>query len=316
MPITTTTILPPQVLQTFATRLLSTPTPNLIHSVPAMKKRMPKHGGRYLRMSRYDQLATAPVPLGNTGVTPPSVALSRVDLDVEMQFYGSYVVINEQVSLQVQDPVLTSASQRLGVQLRMTEDQLIRDMLAGTASMINCTGGVNGDSPTEIAASDVSVIVQTLLGNNAKTVAQGMEGADKFGTSPVRNSFWALCDSDLTADLNDVDDFKHTAQYPTQKNIASSEWGSVQNLRFLVSSEGSVSTAASAAGNDVYNIFCVGMEAYTIVDQDGMSAHFIYRPPIYSDPLAQNCSVGWKMGFASRITNDLWVLNLRSTRMN
>jgi len=27
---------------------------------------------------------------------------------------------------------------------RMTEDQLVRDMLAGTAAVINCVGGVNG----------------------------------------------------------------------------------------------------------------------------------------------------------------------------
>jgi len=98
MPITNTTILPPQVQQTFDMRILSTPTPTLIHAVPAMKKRMPKNGGKYLRMSRYEQLPTATVPIGNTGVTPPSVALSRVDLDVEMQFYGSYVVLNEQVN--------------------------------------------------------------------------------------------------------------------------------------------------------------------------------------------------------------------------
>jgi len=51
------------------------------------------------------------------------------------------------VTLQVQDPVLTEAGIRLGVSLRMTEDQLVRDMLAGTAAVINCVGGVNGDNP-------------------------------------------------------------------------------------------------------------------------------------------------------------------------
>ena len=40
--------------------------------------------------------------------------------------------------------VLNEASQRLGVSLRQTEDELTRNMLASTASFINCTGGVNG----------------------------------------------------------------------------------------------------------------------------------------------------------------------------
>ncbi len=78
---------------------------------------MPKNGGRYLRMSRYEALPTAPVPLGNTGVTPPADVLQRVDLDVQMQFYGQYVILNEQVTLQNQDPVLTQAAIRLGVSL-------------------------------------------------------------------------------------------------------------------------------------------------------------------------------------------------------
>ena len=80
------------------------------------------------------------------------------------------MTINEQVTLQNQDPVLNECAARLGVSLRQTEDQLTRDMLASTASFINCTGGVNGDNPTEITRSDVDTVVRTLLGNNAYTI--------------------------------------------------------------------------------------------------------------------------------------------------
>jgi hypothetical protein len=73
-------------------------------------------------------------------------------------------------TLQNQDPVLNEAAARLGVSLRQTEDQLTRDMLAATASFINCVGGVNGDIPTEISRSDVDNVVRTLLNNNAYTI--------------------------------------------------------------------------------------------------------------------------------------------------
>ena len=85
------------------------------------------------------------------------------------------------------------------------------------------------------------------------------------------------------------------------------------NLRFLVSSIGSTTANASQLGATVYNIFCVGMEAYACIEQDGYSASFIYRPPIYDGPLALNASVGYKFAEVPRITNDLWVLNLRCT---
>lgn len=55
------------------------------------------------------------------------------------------------------------------------------------------------------------------------------------------------------------------------------------------------------------------MEAYACIEQDGYSASFIYRPPIYDSALALNASVGYKFAECPRITNDEWVINLRAT---
>ena len=209
--------------------------------------------------------------------------------------------------------VLNECAARLGVSLRQTEDQLTRDMLAATASFINSTGGVNGDNPTEITRSDIDTVVRALLFNNAYTIMDNIEGEDKFGTAPVRDAYFALCSTQLTGNLDNVAGFIHKNQYPSPMNALRSEWGAIGNLRFLVSSIGSVLTAGSSLGADVYNIFCVGMEAYACIEQDGYSASFIYRPPIYDGPLALNASVGYKFAEVPRITNDLWVINLRAT---
>lgn len=58
------------------------------------------------RMRRYNPLATAPVPLGNSGITPPPQNLTAINIDAKMDFYGTYVLLNEQVTLQNQDPKL------------------------------------------------------------------------------------------------------------------------------------------------------------------------------------------------------------------
>lgn len=186
-------------------------------------------------------------------------------------------------------------------------------MLAATASFINCVGGPNGDIPTNIAVSDIDNVVRTLLNNNAYTIMDNIEGEDKFGTGPVRDAYFALCSTQLTANLDALPSFVSKANYPAPMNALRSEWGSVKNLRFLVSSIGSFIPNASSLGNNVYNIFCVGMEAYCCIEQDGYSASFIYRPPIYDGPLALNASVGYKFAEAPRITNDLWIVNLRTT---
>jgi N4-gp56 family major capsid protein len=313
MSITTTSTLPAPVQQSFSMKLLAVKVPNMIHKVAATRYTMPRNGGRTLRMRRYNPLATAMVPLGNSGLTPPAQNLTAIDIDATISFYGTYVIINEQVTLQNQDPVLNEAAARLGVSLRQTEDQLTRDMLAGTAASLNCIGGVNGDNPTEITRPDVNDVVRTLLDNDAYTMLDNIEGEDKFGTAPVRDAYFALCSTNITGNLENIAGFIQKNQYPAPMDALRSEWGAAGNLRFLVSSIGSVTPNSSALGADVYNIFCIGLEAYACIEQDGYSASFIYRPPILSDPLAQNITVGYKFAEVPRILNDQWVINLRTT---
>ena len=144
MPITTTTLLPPPVHQSYALKLLIVPTASMIHNLAAMKRKMPANGGSVFRQARFNQIPAAMVPLGNTGVTPPADVLTSVNIDAQINFYGTYVEINEQVVLQSQCPVLNEAAARLGVSLRLTEDQLSRDMMQASAAFINCVGGING----------------------------------------------------------------------------------------------------------------------------------------------------------------------------
>lgn len=285
----------------------------MIHKIPAELKAMPRNGGTTLRMRRYNPLATAPVPLGNTGVTPAPQNLTAVNIDAQMQFYGTYVLLNEQVTLQNQDPVLNEAAQRLGVSLRQTEDQLMRDMLASTAAFINCVNGTNGDNPTEITRADIDSVVRTLRGNNAYSYLTGVEGENRFGTAPVRDAYFGLGHTNLIGQLDAVSGFVQKWNYPNQQSTLDSEWGTVANLRFLLSSIGSITPVASLLAADVYNVFCCGRESFAAIEQDGYSAQFIYRPPIYDGPLALNCSVGYKFAEVPRILNDQWILNLRCT---
>lgn len=190
----------------------------------------------------------------------------------------------------------------------------MRDMLAATANQINCNNGVNGDNPTNISRADIDNVVRTLRGNNAYSFLTGVEGENKFGTSPVRDAYFALGSTDLIGQIDAVNGFIQKWDYPNQQSTLDAEWGTVANLRFLLSSIGSVTPNASAINHaDVYNIFCCGRESFAAVEQDGYSAQFIYRPPIYDGPLALNASVGYKFAEVPRILNDQWILNLRCT---
>lgn len=65
-------------------------------------------------------------------------------------------------------------------------------MLASTASFINAVGGFNGDVPTELTRFDIDTAVTTLMGANAMTVMDSIEGADKFGRLCAEVKSWVI----------------------------------------------------------------------------------------------------------------------------
>lgn len=88
MSITTTSVLPAPVQQRFDMKLLSRKMPYCIHKICALKKRLPERSGSILRMRRYNNLATATVPLGPSGLNPPAQVLSALDIDAQVNWYG------------------------------------------------------------------------------------------------------------------------------------------------------------------------------------------------------------------------------------
>ena len=209
--------------------------------------------------------------------------------------------------------VLNETAELLGLSMRMTEDQLTRDMLQATASVYNCTGGNNGDNPSNISLPDFDEVTSMLLSNDAWMMLDRIGGEDKFGTGPTRDAYLALGHTNLSKDLNNINGFISKWNYPNGNRTLGAEWGSVNNVRVMLSSVGAVITAASALGNDVYSIFVQGMESLAVVQQDNYSARFLYRPPVFSDPLFQNITLGCVFAQTPRILNDLWIISMRAT---
>jgi N4-gp56 family major capsid protein len=310
--LTTQSQLPPLVQQSVDDVMLSIRTPDLIMNVAAWRKVLPAKGGTTLRMYRYDRLPTAPVPL--TGATIPAISPNRVDIDATVSIYGQYMALNQTITLQNQDPVLMNMAELLGLAMRMTEDQLTRDMLAATASVYYCAGGNNGDDPSNLSLSDIINVTTQLQSNDAWMILRNQHGEDRFGTGPLRDAYIGLAHTDIGGQLETINGFLPKWNYPNpDSRTLPSEWGAINNVRFLTSSVGSISPAASGLGNNVYNIFIQGMEALGIVEQDNFSARILYRGPEYSDPLFQNWTLGWTMSQVPRILNDLWIINTRCT---
>jgi N4-gp56 family major capsid protein len=311
MAITTVAVLPPAVRDYYDRLLLMTAYPTLIHTKFAQKRMLPRKMGDTIVFRRYSRLATVPIPLVD-GVTPPGATLSATDIKARVDFYGNYVMITNQVELTVEDRVLNESARLLAQNLGQTIDEVTRDVLASTSSVLLCSNGSNGSNPTEINKLDIDIAVKTLLGNDAEMISQVVTGIDAFGTAPIRPAFWGYMDTDLLDDLEQVSNFQPTSSYPSQQTVLEAEWGATGNVRWLYTSVGSVSSASPA----VYNNFIIGKEAYAVVHLGSESGDF-YIEPLGSagsaDPLHQRGTVGWQHPFVARILNDAFMLNLMAT---
>lgn len=306
--------LPPQIQQRYNAKLLSTPERNLVHMLFASPVELPDNQGFIDRQSRYDRLELFTVPLDDAQTNPPAQQLNRVDVDCRVRVYATYIVLTRQVTITNEDPVLNSAAARLGQALRETQDALVRDALESSASVVNCVGGSNGDLPTEMAVSDVDDIVTTLQNNSGEYITNMIGGEDKFGTSPIGDSYGCMLTTRMIPVLNSMTGFVRKFQYPNINDTLSTEWGGINNVRFFVSEQGSISPSASLLGNDVANCFVAAKESYKVVWQAGGKSRFIYLPPGYNnDPCMLRHTAGASFYQGQCITNDLWMQNLRST---
>ena len=196
---------------------------------------------------------------------------------------------------------------------------ILRDYIVSAASQINAGAGGNGDNPTNLGAADFSLVATTLDTNNAYKFMRGIEGENRFGSGPVRSSYFMLSSTELQSDLDALvatSGFINQWNYPNNTSALPSEYGSLYNIRVLTSSEAPVARGASAYSSDVYYNTVLGKQAITHVNQDGYSMNLIYRDPYYSGMLAQNATLAVKFAQAQAITQDTAIRNLLSTRQS
>ena len=196
---------------------------------------------------------------------------------------------------------------------------ILRDYIVSAASQINAGGGSNGDNPTNLGITDFSLVATTLDTNNAYKFMSGILGEDRFGSGPVRSSYFMLTSTELQSDFDQMTgtngNFLNQWNYPSNTSALPSEYGNVFNIRILTSSEAPVARNASALGADVYYNTVLGKQAITHINQDGYSMNLIYRDPYYSGMLAQNATLAVKFAQAQALTQDTAIRNLLSTRL-
>ncbi len=225
----------------------------------------------------------------------------------------AWVELTDWLKMTTQDAklgYLTEISEVLGDQMGDTIDQLTRDVLAagttkqfaqGVAARTNVAAGMY------LTRDEVIKATTTLAGNNAKYMREAVKASDGFNTSPLMPSFIGIIHPNTWRTLRDEPGWTPVSEYgdPADR-ISEAEVGSLEDVRFLVSTNAKVFTAGGSGSIDVYGTLIFGQEFYGVTRIAGHEVQIITKAADNdnsdrSDPLNQRNTMGWKISFITKI---------------
>jgi N4-gp56 family major capsid protein len=297
-----------ELITYMSARLLEVAELNTILDQFGDKHPLPANSSKTIRFTREEKLSVSSSPTQLTeGVPPDASALTINQFEAITEQYGALIRLSDLAELTARHNLVERTIYVLGLQAAETYDQLIYNVLnAGTTvyrpnNKANDTSLVGSDVVTSV---DLIEVEATLNGNGARPYESGYYA---FVTSP--QPYAAL--------LKDPD-FKAAAQFRAPEKIWRGEVGELYGFRVIRSnSPAFAATSQASAGQSslVYSSFAIGRFAYQISDLQNLRV-YVVAPGGQADPLQQSRKIGWKFAFKSLITNQNWVIVVRSSGLN
>jgi N4-gp56 family major capsid protein len=314
MPITSNFNTANVVNQIIAAKILVTPTRDMIASMFSEPFTTPYNSGAQLVLTRFQQLPPVLTATGGGAQPPPPQQLIRDIIPIVIQRYCNSVVLDTQLVMQDELPWVAVAAERTAVAMRLGNDLQYYNALRSNASVYNCKYGVNGDTPTEITKTDMLEVYAALVYASAPQVTSILPGHDMFGTAPVNACYVAMINPAIVPTLYQISGFAASGAYPVMSSERSpSEFGFLDFFRYWQSANVPILYQSSSQGNDVAITFCVGAKAYAGAFLDADSIQTIYRDPLFSNQNATLVTVGCNLYFGCGITQNTWIVQVRST---
>lgn len=307
MNVTTRTEVTAEVNHFYNRTLLERSVPAFLYNRFAQVRDIPGNSGTdVINFRKYGAL-TAQTTALSEGVTPTGKQLSMTDITATVLQYGDFVVLTDKLQAETIDPILTETAQILGEQVGESLDDLAGAVLsAGTTVQYASTATQTSEitSTMKINSSEVKQMVRTLRGNNTKPVTSRIDPSTGFNTIPVSPSFIGIVDEDTLYDLEDAAGWTPVEKYPNRGDAMPDEKGALGGVRFLMSTNAHVATAAGSGSIDVHFTIIFGQNAYAQSRISTETLQNIVKPlgsAGAADPLNQRSTSGWKLSYVCKI---------------
>jgi len=294
-----------ELITYMSARLLEVAEFNTILDQFGDKHPLPSNSSKTIRFVREEKLTVASTPTQLTeGIPPDAVGLTLNQFEATTEQYGSVVRLSDLAEITARHNIIERTIMILGLQAAETYDQIVFNVL--NAATTNYYPNNKVSDATITPADKVSYL--DLIELDAKLQGKGgrpFEGGEYvFVNAPQ-----------VFASLLADPDFKTSNQFRAPEKIWRGEVGTLGGFRVIrtnspaFAATAQVSPAGSAS--KVYSSYAIARFAYQISDLQNLRV-YVVAPGGQIDPLQQSRKIGWKFAFKSIITNQDWIIRVRS----
>lgn len=293
----------------------------LRHDFGAQVKNVPLNSGAVVRWSRFTPLALQTSALSEA-TNPSETAMTSTQVSATLAEYGAVTNVSSLFSMTQIDVGLKEHIEVHGQNAGESIDQLIRNELH-TGSTVQIVTGTYGN-PAAPNVSDIH-LTDIFTGLEIRRAVRTLKinKAQRFESGLYRGITGPASSYDLFGNSEWLDAHRYTTSDAIERGVI----GKLHGVEFVETNNqyvqlsggfsGTPVTAASAGVANVYSTFIFGKNAYGVINLGSITAPVVIvknpGPNDTSNPLNMFSTVGWKMPFAVKTLNSVWLIEIKTS---
>ncbi len=256
---------------------------------------MLNQGTNSVRWERFENATIASTALGEDGtpLTFPvrnAVAPTITQINATMAKYGNTYYFSEELDLQSMNTQSANLMMNMGENAGRSLNAIAATEFL-TSTNTRQGNGVASDALTitAISLNDIREVVAQLNTQDAMKFLPMGAGANREGTSPVRESYIGICHTHVEQDIRALTGFVPVEAYGGVTSTLPGEFGALAGVRWVSTSLSTLITVGAGTANavnfrgttdvlnDVYASFIVGREAVGTVGLGENHTEEIYK---------------------------------------
>ena len=298
--VTTTNAMSSTLKTFYDTELLENARVELFYAQFAQKQPLPAGRGKTVEWRKWNTFQKADKL--TEGVIPNGQTFGQSSITDNIEQYGTYATVSDQLDLHAYDPVILGATEEMGASMAETQETLIRNALLTGTNVMYCdnitlaTGAVAGATPESCAEMEASTTVMSIM--TPKMVNKVVTYFKKNRVPRINGKYYAVIHPSVAEDLRNSDAWIEVHKYSATGEIFNGEIGELHGMRFIENPFAPVLDGeyANKAGTKTYATYCFGKDAFGIIDPEGGAARMIVKSAEeVGGPLEQFSTVGYKL---------------------